>query len=595
MKISPSMSRVLLKCIVYISFIALIACSTEKVNRFVSLDKVPTKHILKFKTIEAREAYLRQLPLSATVETLDDLFIGAIITHSNEEKCLEEENKINQIKANSLKSASTDDLIIEKFERDGYITISKELSRSTAFLSESISNENDENFESIHPMNTKKKQDHAPWHLDRVGRTSLPLKGDFEYIDNENCRNIDVYIVDTGIQKTHKEFEGRAKSAYTADSSFPSGEDCHGHGTHVAALVGGKISGSFKRATLHDVRVMDCFGSGSNSDLIKALEWITKNAKKTSIINLSLGGDPSDLVDEAIRSLWKKGLFPVIAAGNEGVDACTRSPARVSEGLTVGASTKKDSRAPFSNYGGCVQVYAPGEDITSAGHLDDESFAIMSGTSMATPIVSGIAASILSLVGNITAGELKTKVLELAVQGVTQTIKPLANIPTTNICPQNYGGIECNVAFCGMKLANEQDVCSGHGTCQGPNQCACESGYSGSNCESYQCFSIPSSNEVEVCSGHGQCQATDQCKCTNGWSGSQCEIEPIPTCFGLIRDDKNVCSGKGVCIAQDLCQCQEGYFGSQCNHYTCFGKLNSDATVCGGKGQCVAPNQCTSN
>ena len=202
------------------------------------------------------------------------------------------------------------------------------------------------------------------------------------------------YIIDTGIRTTHSQFGGRAISGYDAiDGALPAA-DCNGHGTHVAGTVGGSTYGVAKAVSLVAVRVLNCSGSGSTSGVIAGIDWVTGNhqAGQPAVANMSLGGGASSSLDTAVRNSIADGVTYALAAGNDNTNACNSSPARTAEALTVGSTTSSDARSSFSNYGTCVDIFAPGSSITSAWHTSDTATNTISGTSMAAPHVAGAAA-----------------------------------------------------------------------------------------------------------------------------------------------------------------------------------------------------------
>ena len=205
-------------------------------------------------------------------------------------------------------------------------------------------------------------QPYATWGLDRIDQRELPLNSTYTY--TANGAGVNVYVIDTGIATGHPEFGGRAVNVY--DAFGGNGNDCHGHGTHVAGTVGGSTYGVAKGVSLYGVRVLDCYGSGSWSGVIAGVDWVTYYHAKPAVANMSLGGYSDYAVDQAVRNSIAAGVTYSLAAGNESTDACTRSPAGVREGITVGATDPSDTRASFSNYGDCVDVFAPGVDIMSA-------------------------------------------------------------------------------------------------------------------------------------------------------------------------------------------------------------------------------------
>jgi subtilisin family serine protease len=230
----------------------------------------------------------------------------------------------------------------------------------------------------------------APWGLDRVDQRALPLSTTYVY--PSAAANVTAYILDTGVRLTHGEFGGRATSGYDFIDKDTDASDCQGHGTHVAGTVAGATYGVAKQAKIVSVRVLGCDGNGSYSAIIAGVDWVTKNAVKPAVANMSLGGSASASLDTAIKNSIASGVTYALAAGNENQNACNVSPARTPEAITVGATTSTDARASYSNYGTCVDVFAPGSSILSSTKSSDTSSGLMSGTSMATPHVAGVAA-----------------------------------------------------------------------------------------------------------------------------------------------------------------------------------------------------------
>ncbi len=225
-----------------------------------------------------------------------------------------------------------------------------------------------------------------PWGLDRIDQRNLPLSRTYTYTGTG--AGVTAYVIDTGINYSHPQFGGRASLAY--DALGGTGADCHGHGTHVAGTIGGSTYGVAKAVTLKAVRVLGCTGSGSTSGIISALNWIAANHPARSVANMSLGGGRSTALNSATNNLANSGVFIAVAAGNENQNACNVSPASAANAYTTAASDRSDRKASFSNYGSCVDGWAPGVSIKSAWLGTGTN--TISGTSMATPHVAGVAA-----------------------------------------------------------------------------------------------------------------------------------------------------------------------------------------------------------
>ena len=232
----------------------------------------------------------------------------------------------------------------------------------------------------------------ATWGLDRIDQRDLPLDGNYTY--NATGSGVKAYIIDTGIRATHTQIAGRVISGFTAINDGLGTNDGNGHGTHVSGTVGGTTYGVAKNVTLVAVRVLDSSGSGTNSGVISGVDFVTSDhqAGQPAVANMSLGGGLSSALDTAVANSIADGVTYSIAAGNSNVDACTTSPADVASAITVGATTTTDARASFSNFGTCVDIFAPGNNITSSWNTSDTATNTISGTSMATPHVTGVAA-----------------------------------------------------------------------------------------------------------------------------------------------------------------------------------------------------------
>ncbi len=254
------------------------------------------------------------------------------------------------------------------------------------------------------------------WNLDRIDSRSRKLSR--SYTPANSGAGVTAYVIDTGIRRSHTQFEGRASYGYDFVGEDPYAADCHGHGTHVASTVAGRTYGVAKKTRVVGVRVLDCDGAGFLSDIVRGVDWVTANARKPAVANMSLGGTYSVSLEAAVEESILSGVTYAVAAGNEDMSACLSSPAAVPLAITVAASTPTDRRASFSNYGSCVDLFAPGTGIKSAVASSDTATATWDGTSMATPHVAGVAAMVLSAHPTWTPGLVRSAIVNRTTNGV---------------------------------------------------------------------------------------------------------------------------------------------------------------------------------
>jgi subtilisin family serine protease len=278
--------------------------------------------------------------------------------------------------------------------------------------------------EQNHVVRTAATQDNPPsFGLDRIDQRELPVDDTFTTAATGN--GVQAWIIDSGIRVTHQDFGGRAKFVFNAIDDIDT--DCNGHGTHVAGTVGGKAFGVAKNVKLFAVKVVDCDGAGDAASIITGVNFVTQNAKKPAVANVSLGGPADPAIDAAIDGSIKAGITYAIAAGNENQNACNDSPARVPGAVTVGAVDQDDQRADFSNFGKCVDIFGPGVDITSDFANANNATQVLSGTSMSTPHVTGAAALVLSQNRNLTPAQVRNQLVGNATNGVVADPKGSPN------------------------------------------------------------------------------------------------------------------------------------------------------------------------
>lgn len=282
----------------------------------------------------------------------------------------------------------------EQFLSKGQVMGKAKIRSLEVTFSGDLDNKQKEKLSQFYKVEENKKVS-IKWHLDRVNQRVLPL--DNRMFQSANANNVDIYVIDTGIDLSHPEFKNN--NGVWGGNFVNDGinSDCNGHGTHVASLALGKDYGVAKNATLIALKVLGCDGSGWYSSIISAIEYATERSKTTnrlSIINMSLGGPSSSALNTAVSASIASGVYNVVAAGNENTNACTKSPAGVVQAITVAASDSSDRKAGFSNYGSCVDVYAPGVNLIAA--WPGNRYATLSGTSMASPVAAGVLAVYLS-------------------------------------------------------------------------------------------------------------------------------------------------------------------------------------------------------
>ncbi len=266
-------------------------------------------------------------------------------------------------------------------------------------------------------------QSNPVWGLDRIDQRDLPLSNSYTY--NYDGSGVTAYVIDTGVTNTHVEFGGRARSGYDFVDNDSDATDCNGHGTHVAGTIGGAQYGVAKNVNIVGVRVLSCRGSGTISGVIGGVNWVAANASGPSVANMSLGGGVSTALDRAVASAVQSGISFMLAAGNSNADACNSSPAREASGVTVGSTTSSDRRASSSNWGSCVDVFAPGANIKSAWY--DGGYRTISGTSMATPHVAGVAALYLQENNTLSPAQVSTLISQRASTNKVSDTKGTVN------------------------------------------------------------------------------------------------------------------------------------------------------------------------
>lgn len=304
-------------------------------------------------------------------------------------------------------------------------------------------------------------QTNPPWGLDRIDERNFPLD-DLYPIPNSGgdaAATVHVYVIDSGIRKTHTQFGGRANgTSFTAVDDGNGAKDCNGHGTHVAGIIGGSTYGVAKNVILHAVRVLNCNGNGTETRVLAGVDWVTANRVTPAVANMSLIGPASTAIDTAVVNSINAGVTYVFAAGDDyGLDACNFSPARVAGGITVGSTTTIDAKSDFSNIGTCLDLFAPGSGIQSAWHTGDLSTNTISGTSMAAPHVAGAAALYLQKTPTATPATVRHALINKA------TVNGLSGIGTGSPNRLLYSIVTPNDSDPGTPLSGNTGTLSGTG------------------------------------------------------------------------------------------------------------------------------------
>jgi subtilisin family serine protease len=264
-----------------------------------------------------------------------------------------------------------------------------------------------------------------PWGLDRIDQRNLPLNASYTF--STTGTNVHAYVIDTGIYLAHTQFTGRIGAGFAAAGlpAAPTG-DCNGHGTHLAGIIGGTTYGVAKGVILHPVRVLGCTGSGTIAGVISGVDWVTANRIRPAVANMSLGGAASVAVDDAVNRSISAGVTYAVAAGGSATSSCNTSPARVPAALTVGASTMTDTVSSSSNQGACLDLFAPGQNILSSWYTSNSATATLSGTSMATAHVTGVAARYLQTAPNDSPAQVAAFINGTATLNVLSGVNPPA-------------------------------------------------------------------------------------------------------------------------------------------------------------------------
>jgi subtilisin family serine protease len=265
------------------------------------------------------------------------------------------------------------------------------------------------------PMYLRATQTGAPWHLDRSDQRDLPLNTTYNF--DFDGAGIHMFVIDTGLRATHQQFAGRVSSGFDAVGDGQGTNDCQGHGTWTSGLAAATTYGAARRATVHPVRVFGCEGSTTSDRVLAGLDWAVNTGLRPAVVNMSLGGGPDPATDTAIQNATAAGVVVVVAAGNASADACGGSPSRAPAAITVGSSERNDSRSGFSNFGPCVDLFAPGGGVTATSFTGDNATTTASGTSGSSPVVAGIAALYLQQFPGASPAQVQQAIKDAATTG----------------------------------------------------------------------------------------------------------------------------------------------------------------------------------